>query len=220
VVATVNVAAAQRAAPAAARIVGTVTDATRGAPLANVGVGAVGGTVGARTGADGRYAVNGVAPGRYVIRAPTISNVRVRTRGGLSLDDAARQPAAPVNTLLRPPDGAGPREPYAVPEREKMYPEPSMFGVLPAHRFHVRHARGLVLDGVEVRAERPDGRPALVLDDVQDVTLLGVDARTPARVPAVVLRDVLGFRALHSTAAPDTTVARAARLDLSPTPTP
>jgi TonB-linked SusC/RagA family outer membrane protein len=54
------------------RIVGAVTEATHSAPLPNVSVGAVGGTVGARTGADGRYAINGVTPGRYVIRAQTI----------------------------------------------------------------------------------------------------------------------------------------------------
>jgi hypothetical protein len=58
--------------PGAGRIVGVVTEGTHNAPLPNVSVGAVGGTIGARTGPDGRYAINGVAPGRYVIRAQTI----------------------------------------------------------------------------------------------------------------------------------------------------
>ncbi len=54
-----------------ARIIGRVqSDAA--VPLANVGVGIVGSSAGARTGADGRYAISNLAPGRYIVRAALI----------------------------------------------------------------------------------------------------------------------------------------------------
>ena len=109
--------------------------------------------------ADPRYAsiIAGI-PG-HQIEDVRFSNIRIQYRGGLSLETAASQPANLVNTFFRPPGGTGPREPYAVPEREAMYPEPSMFGVLPAYGFYVRHAAGIT-DGR--RACRIRERPTRV----------------------------------------------------------
>jgi hypothetical protein len=140
-----------------------------------------------------------------------LSNIRILYHGGLTLDDAASQPANLVNTFFRPPGGTGPREPYAVPERETMYPEPSLFGVLPAYGFYIRHAAGIRLDGVDVGFMTPDTRPAVVLDDVRDVELHGFRARTAPRAPSLVLRDVDDLRIDHSPPLRDTTVKHAAR---------
>lgn len=52
-----------------------------------------------------------------------ISNVRIHMRGGLSMREAADQPANLINTFFAEP---GAREPYAVPDRPTAYPEPSM----------------------------------------------------------------------------------------------
>jgi hypothetical protein len=61
----------------------------------------------------------------------------------------AKQPADLVNALFfRAQRGVPPREPIATPEREKEYPEPSMFGLLPAYGFLIRHARDIELDSV------------------------------------------------------------------------
>ena len=60
-----------------------------------------------------------------------------------------------------------PREPYATPEREKEYPEPSMFGMLPAYGFFIRHAKGIELNDVEVGFMKEDRRPAFVLESVK-----------------------------------------------------
>jgi len=139
------------------------------------------------------------------------SNVRILYRGGLSLETAASQPANLVNTFFRPPGGTGPREPYAVPEREAMYPEPSLFGVLPAYGFYVRHAAGVRMDGVDVGFMTPDTRPAVVLDDVRDVELHGFRAQTVGGAPTLVLRDVDELRVTHSPPLRDTYVKHVAR---------
>jgi polygalacturonase len=161
--------------------------------------------------ADPRYAsiVAGV-PG-HPVEDVTLRDVRILYRGGLSLADAARQPAELVNDFFRPPGGNPPREPYAVPEREAMYPEPSMFGVLPAYGFYVRHAAGITMEGVHVGFVKDDARPAFVLDDVRDATFDGVVARKVAGVPTFVLRDVTDVRVTRSRPVADAHVTRAAR---------
>jgi polygalacturonase len=161
--------------------------------------------------ADPRYAsiVAGI-PG-HPVEDVRFSNVRILYRGGLSLDHAARQPAELVNNFFRPPGGNPPREPYAVPEREAMYPEPSMFGVLPAYGFWVRHASGIRMDGVEVGFMQDDTRPAFVLDDVRDAEFHGVRAQTAGNAPRFVLRGVSEIRVTHSAPVADTYVAKADR---------
>src|SRR4029079_15322514 len=57
-----------------------------------------------------------------------LSNVRVVYRGGGTAEDAARVP----------------------PENETAYPEPSMFGTVPAYGLFVRHAKNIALRDVEV----------------------------------------------------------------------
>lgn len=64
-------AARAKAQPTTGRIVGTVTEAAAGNPLANATVGVTGTATptGSRTGTDGRYAINNLPAGRYVLRA-------------------------------------------------------------------------------------------------------------------------------------------------------
>lgn len=57
------------------------------------------------------------------------------------------------------------------PENEAGYPEPNMFGDLPATGFFVRHARNVELDGIEVRLLAPDARPAIWMHDVDGARL-------------------------------------------------
>ena len=122
-----------------------------------------------------------------------ISNVRVHVRGGLSMAEAAEQPLDLINTFFAE---AGAREPYAVPDRPQAYPEPSMFGILPAWAFYLRHVTGVQLDNVDVRFDRPDTRPAVVLDDVRDAEFSHLRLHKAAGAPTFVLRDVTDF-ALH-----------------------
>jgi polygalacturonase len=162
--------------------------------------------------ADPRYAsiIAGV-PG-HPVEDVRFSNIRILYRGGLTLAQAASQPPELVNTFFKPPGGSGPREAYAVPEREAMYPEPSLFGVLPAYGFYIRHAAGIHMDGVEVGFMSLDTRPAFVLDDVRDADFHSVRAQKAPSVPTFVLRDVEEFRVGHSGSMPDRFVKRATRL--------
>jgi polygalacturonase len=59
----------------------------------------------------------------------------------------------------------------SVPELPDKYPEFSMFGELPAWGLYVRHAVGISLKDIVLKAKEPDYRPAIVFDDVQDIDL-------------------------------------------------
>jgi len=78
-----------------------------------------------------------------------------------------------------------------IPEREKEYPEFSMFGELPAWGLYARHAEGLQLKNVTIKYIEKDFRPAIVMDDVQQVALNGLNIPT-ADAPVIVLRGVKG----------------------------
>ena len=52
------------------------------------------------------------------------------------------------------------------PERETAYPDPRMFGDLPATGFFVRHVRNLEMNHVEIATRNSDPRAAIWLDDV------------------------------------------------------
>jgi polygalacturonase len=159
--------------------------------------------------ADPRYAsiISGI-PG-HEIEGVKLSDIRIQYRGGLTLDDVARQPANLVNTFFfRAQGGIPPRKPYDTPEREKEYPEPSMFGLIPAYGFFIRHARGVELHNVTVSFLQDDRRPAFVLHDVKAVEFQHVKSRKLEGVPTFVLMNVEDFRS------DETAIPRAGRKEM------
>lgn len=66
--------------------------------------------------------------------------------------------------------GGGSKEaiPAVVPEEPEKYPEPFMFGLLPAYGFYCRHVNDLTLDECFVRCEKEDTRELVTLDDVNN----------------------------------------------------
>jgi polygalacturonase len=158
---------------------------------------------------DPRYASTITGLPGHAIEDVRLSNIRLVYRGGMTLAQAAQQPSDMVRSGER--GGGGPRtDPYAVAEQEKVYPEPSMFGVVPASAFYVRHVKGLTMDGVDVAFEKDDTRPPFVLDDVQDAEFHEVRAPKVPDTPTFVLRGVSEFRAVHSRPVADTYVKQAA----------
>lgn len=89
-----------------------------------------------------------------------------------------------ANVTIRA-EGGGKKEWTARPIEElpAKYPEGIMFGNLPAYGLYCRHVGGLTLADVKLQTSQPDGRHALVLDDVADATLAGL-ACSPARATA------------------------------------
>ncbi|MGC8864080.1 MAG: hypothetical protein ACP5R5_15085, partial [Armatimonadota bacterium] len=85
----------------------------------------------------------------HPIESITLSNVHVIYPGGGTEQDAAN---------LNPP------------ELEDQYPEYFMWGVLPAYGLYARHVRSLTLNNVRFDLAGHDARPAVVLDDVEDVS--------------------------------------------------
>ena len=71
-------------------------------------------------------------------------------------------------------------------EQGTNYPEPKFAGWTPAYGLYARHVEGLYVRDVTFRYERPDYRPAVVLDNVRDVTLKDIDAPTETGVEQVV----------------------------------
>jgi len=162
--------------------------------------------------ADPRYGsiVSGI-PG-HDVEDVRLSNIRIWYRGGLTLDQVAKQPADVVNTFFfRAQGGVPPREPLATPEREGEYPESSMFGLMPAYGFFIRHAKGIELSNVEVGLLREDGRPAFVLDQVNGASFEDVRAQKAAGVSTFVLRNVDNFETRHCQPVGDAQVAHAAQ---------
>src|SRR3954471_12393010 len=141
--------------------------------------------------ADPRYAsiISGV-PGGY-IEDITLDNIRLQYRGGLTLQQAADQPPELVNTFFfRGSGGVPKRQPYEVPEREKEYPEPSMFGLVPAYGLYIRHANGVNVHNLAVAYTKEDSRPAFVVEDARNIQFDAVAWQKPSGAPSFVLRKV------------------------------
>jgi polygalacturonase len=77
-------------------------------------------------------------------------------------------------------------------EKAEAYPEPTMFGQLPATGWFVRHARNVEFTNVEIATVKADARPAFWLQDVAGADLFRM--KMPGREGQFRLKDVLDFR--------------------------
>jgi len=84
----------------------------------------------------------------------------------------------------------GRSHPEEVPESPKAYPEPVMFGELPAFGLYLRHAENVNLAGLEFYAPTGEVRPDLVIDDVSMLRLRGHERRGEAAEVHLLLKDV------------------------------
>jgi parallel beta-helix repeat protein len=96
-----------------------------------------------------------------------LSNVQLYSRGGCGEGDASRE----------------------VPELEKDYPEPLLFGTLPAWGMYVRHAKNISMRDLTLSLMSPDARCAVWLENVSGADLHGVQTFGPDPVPSWILRD-------------------------------
>jgi len=120
------------------------------------------------SGAEHRFAsIIAGLPG-HPIEDVQLNNIRLSYRGGGTVADAAIDP----------------------PENEKSYPDPSMFGTVPAYGLYVRHAKNVTLQRVAMSHDAEEHRPPVVLHDVDGVACVDLSARRSADGPWMALRDV------------------------------
>ncbi|HEV8370225.1 MAG TPA: glycoside hydrolase family 28 protein [Pyrinomonadaceae bacterium] len=138
--------------------------------------------------ADPKYSsiISGI-PG-HSIEDLRLNNIRVYSKGGGTKEQAALDP----------------------PEKEDTYPEPTMFGELPAYGFFVRHVKRLQLRDVEVSYLKDDFRPAFWMNDVVGVDLLHVKAQHAADVATFDLRNVSDLSTYQCWPLPDMRLDRVA----------
>ena len=131
--------------------------------------------------ADPRFAslISGI-PG-HNIEDVKLSNIRIFYRGGGTKEQAALTP----------------------PEKETNYPEPSMFGEIPAYGFYIRHVKGIEFNNVEVSYMKDEARPAFVLNDVSGADFFHVKAQRASDAPAFVLQNVTDFTTSFCKDVPD-----------------
>ena len=127
--------------------------------------------------------LNGI-PG-YPIEDVKLSNIYIETVGGATAGMAQIQP----------------------PELEAAYPEPRMFGPMPASGFFLRHVRNVEMSHVEIANATADARPAFYLADVERADFFAVTAPHGAN-GAFALHDVKNLRIGWSRAAADATLDR------------
>ncbi|HEV2348469.1 MAG TPA: glycoside hydrolase family 28 protein [Terriglobia bacterium] len=120
---------------------------------------------------DTRFAsiLSGI-PG-HEIEDVRLSNITILQQGGGTKEEATLQP----------------------PEKENAYPEPNMFGPLPAYGFYIRHVKGLEMSNIEVSYMKEDLRPAFVLNDVKGADFIHIKAQRAAGGPAFALNSVSDF---------------------------
>jgi len=101
-----------------------------------------------------------------------------------------------------------------LPEKEKDYPEPTMFGTTPAHAFFLRHVKGIEMSGIRVNCTNPDARPAFALYDVHDADFRHVRMPATQGVPSFSLNDVTNISVFRSKPTADTELRAAERREL------
>jgi len=77
-----------------------------------------------------------------------------------------------------------------VPENAAGYPEFTMFGELPGWGMYMRHAEGVLLENVKLSYRDADFRPALVADDVKDLSVIKLNIPASEAKQTIVLNNV------------------------------
>lgn len=98
------------------------------------------------------------------LRNITLNNIRITYRGGGTADLAKRE--------------------YR--EQGTNYPEPRFAGPTPAYGLYARHVDGLDVNHVTFRTEKTDYRPAVMLDDVRNESIIDLKAPEVKGVKKIV----------------------------------
>ena len=115
-----------------------------------------------------------------------LSDIRIAYQGGGTSADAVLEPE----------------------EKETEYPEPDMFGNMPAYGLYARHVKTISARDLVFTTDKPDARPAFRFDDVAGVDLERLSVPHGA-APVFSLRGVTDFLLRNSPGLPDKRLAKA-----------
>jgi polygalacturonase len=137
--------------------------------------------------AESKYAsiISGVPDNQ--IEDIRLSNIHIYYKGGGTAQQAALMP----------------------PEKETDYPEPVMFGEMPAYGFFIRHVKGITMTDVGLHYQNEDARPAFFLQSVAGAEFYRINAQRRSEGKTFVLRGVADFTASQVTLIPDIRIDRA-----------
>ena len=107
--------------------------------------------------------ITGIFKGK--IKGISLSNCRFACPGGISEN---------MNNVI-------------MKELEELYPESTMFGLLPSYGLYVRHVNDINLDNIVFELKQEDSRPAIVCDDVtggniRNITTIGAKNKAEIRI--------------------------------------
>jgi polygalacturonase len=132
-----------------------------------------------------RYACEICGIPGHDIQDVRISNVRITYPGKGTVDDAWTD----------------------VPEVENGYPEPSMFGTIPAYGFYIRHVSNITLSDIDMTFTSPEARPPFVLDSVKGADFYNIKAPKGSLGWNFSLLNVTDFSAREVKGMPDKELA-------------
>ncbi|MBL4630754.1 MAG: right-handed parallel beta-helix repeat-containing protein [Paraglaciecola sp.] len=141
----------------------------------------------------------------HTIEDIKLNDMQIYSQGGLSLEEVAQQPESLINSFFFNRDALSfPHEPLDVPLSTQSYPEPSMYGILPASGLYIRHTDNIELNNIEIKYLKDDTRPAFVLQNVDQAYFTNVNANQAEDVPTFVLQHVNHFKMTQSKTLADT----------------
>jgi polygalacturonase len=137
----------------------------------------------------------------HLVEDVTLSRVRVLYYGG--------DGTGPRATAAGQSGGRGtglapaPPDPFGTIEAEVNYPEPTMFGTLPAYGLYLRHARRLTVEHTTLELMQADARPPIMAYDVEGLELEHVSVQAAAGTPALMLNHVTDLSTERFDGVPD-----------------
>jgi polygalacturonase len=117
-----------------------------------------------------------------------LSDIRIAYQGGGTTPDAALRPE----------------------EKETEYPEPDMFGNIPAYGLYARHVKALSARDLVFTTDKPDARPAFLFEDAAGVDLDRMIVLRPMSA-VFVLQRVTDFLLRNSPGLPDKRLPKAVK---------
>jgi len=128
--------------------------------------------------ADRQAVIISGVPG-HDIEDVRLSNIKLYYNGGGTKEQAMRE----------------------VPELETGYPEPGIFGTLPAYGFFIRHVKNIQLENIEVNLLTDDKRPCFILNNVSGADFRFV--KSPGAANTLVLKNTADISLFQSFNRPD-----------------